>query len=80
MSHWGYKPFPRLIKRKNLLDVIEKMQNLLDKSGISSEQLVSCAEIVRDNNKRIDVIRGAHNELTKHCQVKKAVTQPLQDE
>lgn len=66
MSHWGYKPFPRMIKRKNLLDVIERLQNLLDKSGISSDQLVSCAEIVRDNNRRIDVIRSANKEPVKH--------------
>lgn len=50
-------PFPRPKRRETLIDVVANMHKLMAKTGITPDQLVTCAEVVRDNINKIDQAR-----------------------
>lgn len=50
-------PFPRPTRRETLIDVVANMHKLMAKTGITPDQLVTCAELVRDNTSKIDQAR-----------------------
>jgi len=51
-------PFPRPTRSETLIDVVAKMHKLIAKTGITPDQLVTCATLVRDNIRQIDASRG----------------------
>jgi len=50
-------PIPRPPRSETLIDVVAKMHKLMAKTGITPDQLVTCAEVVRDNINKIDQAR-----------------------
>lgn len=51
-------PFPRPMPRSNLINVVDNLHKLIEKKGITPDQLVICAELVRDNIRQMDAARG----------------------
>lgn len=51
-------PFPRPMPRSSLINVVDNLHKLIEKKGITPDQLVVCAELVRDNVRKIDAARG----------------------
>ena len=50
-------PFPRKMPRESFIGVVDSLHKLVAKTGVTPDQLVTCAEIVRDNVSRIDAMR-----------------------
>lgn len=48
--------FPMELRRQNILQAVDKLQQIMANMELSPDQLVVCAEIVRDNHRRVDSI------------------------
>lgn len=48
--------FPVELRRQGVLKAIDKLQQIMVSMDLSPDQLVVCAEIVRDNHRRVDSI------------------------
>lgn len=48
--------YPIELRRQNVLKAVDKLQQIMVSMDLSPNQLVVCAEIVRDNHQRVDAI------------------------
>ncbi|MCK2181245.1 hypothetical protein MUN35_16210 [Hafnia paralvei] len=48
--------YPIELRRQNVLKAVDKLQQIMVSMDLSPDQLVVCAEIVRDNHRRVDSI------------------------
>lgn len=48
--------YPVELRRQNVLKAVDKLQQIIASMDLSPDQLVVCAEIVRDNHRRVDSI------------------------
>lgn len=48
--------YPIELRRQGVLRAVDKLQQIMVSMDLSPDQLVVCAEIVRDNHRRVDSI------------------------
>lgn len=48
--------YPIELRRQSVLKAVDKLQQIMVSMDLSPDQLVVCAEIVRDNHRRVDSI------------------------